>query len=196
MPMAFVPSGDEGDEPACALPLAGRHQRRRDRSFRRSADFDRDPALANVTVFEPKQNVRVLELHNELRIHTWGDALCCLAKDATSLFFTATMQGPRCGPILRAGEYLLLEEVRSPTTGLTADADPKASPGAADRQASRSPKMLLSPRRARRHMLTPRTNPADPAFTAAAGRIRQGRGAGFPALRFAEDGRSTCRSIR
>ena len=46
-----------------------------------SADFDNDPALAAGNVFELKSDVRVLEIHNELRIHTWGDRLCCLSKD-------------------------------------------------------------------------------------------------------------------
>jgi hypothetical protein len=89
------------------------------------ADFDRDPALANVTVFETKQDVRVLELHNELRIHTWGDTQCCVAKGATSLHLYRDNAVTAVRPDLRAGEYLLVEEVRSPKTGHTADADPK-----------------------------------------------------------------------
>lgn len=89
------------------------------------ADFDHDPALTNVTVFETKQDVRILELHNELRIHTWGDTQCCVAKGATSLYLYRDNGGIAIRPDLRAGEYLLVEEVRSPKTGHTPDADPK-----------------------------------------------------------------------
>ena len=51
----------------------------------------------------------------------------CVAspKDTRGLFLYRDNAGAAVRPDLRAGEYLLLEEVRSPTTGLTADADPK-----------------------------------------------------------------------
>ena len=67
----------------------------------------------------------MLEIHNELRIHTWGDRLCCLSKDTRGLFLYRDNAGVAVRPDLRAGEYLLLEEVRSPATGLAADADSK-----------------------------------------------------------------------
>ncbi len=59
----------------------------------------------------------MLEIHNELRIHTWRDRLCCLSKDAKEIFLYRDNAGVAVRPDLRAGEYVLLEEVRSPTTG-------------------------------------------------------------------------------
>lgn len=91
-------------------------------------DFDSDAALADVTIFETTAITRVTELHNELRIHTWGDAECCLARGAREAFLygiPATGTDPNAfPPELREGDYLLLEEIRSPVTGAAADADP------------------------------------------------------------------------
>jgi len=91
------------------------------------ADFDTDPALDRVSVFETTAIVRVTDRHNALRIHTWGDARCCLARGAREAFLYGV---PPTGAnpdafraALAAGDYLLLEEVRSPVTGAEADAD-------------------------------------------------------------------------
>lgn len=143
------------------------------------ADFDRDPALANVTVFETKQNVRVLELHNELRIHTWGDAQCCVAKGATSLHLYRDNAGTAARPDLRAGEYLLVEEVRSPKTGHTADADPK------HRQSLLIDKVAVTQDNAFTSVLagnmpTPRTNVADPPLPLLQVVFAKGEALGFP----------------
>ncbi len=93
------------------------------------ADFDGDPALADVTVFETTAITRVTPLHNVLRIHTWGDVECCLAKGAQEAFLYGvpdTGVNPNAfRPELQVGDYLLLEEVRSPVTGAEADANPK-----------------------------------------------------------------------
>jgi hypothetical protein len=90
------------------------------------ADFDNDPALADATVFETTARTRVTDLHNELRIHTWGDAECCLARRARQAFlYAVAADGSIRRPTLGPGDYLLLEEVRSPRTALAADADPK-----------------------------------------------------------------------
>ncbi len=92
------------------------------------ADFDTDPALAGVTVFETTAITQVTSLHNELRIHAWGDAECCLAQGAREAFLfgvPATGANPTAfRPELQVGDYLLLEEVRSPVTGAPADANP------------------------------------------------------------------------
>jgi hypothetical protein len=129
-----------------------------------TADFDVDPALADVTMFETTALTRVRDEHNELRLHTWDDVQCCVAKGASEAFlYRVAADGQIAAPTLEAGEYLLLEEARSPVTALEADRD-----------------------RARRHVvrltlvenavdaaftdrltagaLTPRTNPADPAL--------------------------------
>jgi hypothetical protein len=85
-------------------------------------DFS-DPALRGVTVFETTATGNVHPDHNELRIHTWSDADCCLPRGATgaALYLVKGQQAAR--PSLQAGDYLLLEEVRGPATGLAADAD-------------------------------------------------------------------------
>ena len=87
------------------------------------ADFDHDPALANVAVFETKQALHIIDLHNEIRIHTWGDTQCCLAQGATGLYLYCDQGGTAVRPDLKADEYILLEEVRSPKTGFPADAN-------------------------------------------------------------------------
>ena len=92
------------------------------------ADFETDPALDGVTVFETTARVRVTSAHNELRIHAWGDAECCLAKGTReALLFRLAAGGSGAlavRPALQAGDYVLFEEVRSPRTGASADADP------------------------------------------------------------------------
>lgn len=131
------------------------------------ADFDGDPALIGVTVFETTARVRVTDSHNALRVHSWGDAECCLAKGSREAFLYGV---PETGvnpsafrPQLETGDYLLLEEVRSPVTGAPADADPKR------RQAVRlvevedtedpAYRMVLVDRR-----LTPRSSPGQQAL--------------------------------
>lgn len=92
-------------------------------------DLDSDAALADVVVFETTAITRVTDLHNELRIHTWGNAECCLARGAREAFLYGV---PPVGddplayrPELVEGEYVLLEEVCSPVTGTSADANPR-----------------------------------------------------------------------
>ena len=95
------------------------------------ADFDQDPALARATVFETAAPVRVIAARNELRIHDWGDADCCLARGAREAWLYAVQPQGGSGDLLatrpdfQPGEYLLFEEVRSPTNGNPADADPR-----------------------------------------------------------------------
>jgi hypothetical protein len=89
------------------------------------ADFDGDPALERVTVFETAAPVRVLPGRNALRIHDWGDASCCLAKGARDVWLYAFAGGVATRPDVLPGEYLLIEEILGPATGLAADADPR-----------------------------------------------------------------------
>lgn len=91
-----------------------------------SADllFGSDPALRRVTVFETAAEVAVKSLHNTMRIHTWSDTDCCLPRGATGVALYAAQGTKAVRPALAAGDYLLLEEVRGPSTGLEADADP------------------------------------------------------------------------
>jgi hypothetical protein len=73
-------------------------------------------------VFEPMAKDNQLHFfasRNEIHFYTWGERECCLKKGATS----ATLRDP--GLKLTAGDVLIFEEVISPTTGLTFDADPR-----------------------------------------------------------------------
>ena len=89
-------------------------------------DYRTDPALAQVRVFETAATVAVDPLNNELRLHAWGNEQCCLAKGATTAHVYAINAAGTTAvrPPLTVGSYLLLEEVRGPTTGAAADADP------------------------------------------------------------------------
>jgi hypothetical protein len=91
-------------------------------------DFDTDPALAAVKVFETAATVRLDLLNNELRLHTWGNAECCLPPGTTVCHVFAIQPGGVGGtavlPDLEPDDWLLLEEVKSPVTGALADADP------------------------------------------------------------------------
>lgn len=71
-------------------------------------------------VFETLTPVGLSAARNAIAFHTWSDAECCLPAGTTS---ATLVNDPPLG--LRAGEVLLLEEVRSPVTGLAGDADPR-----------------------------------------------------------------------
>ena len=132
-----------------------------------TADFDADPALLGATVFETTALVRVVDRHNELRVHDWGDKQCCMAAGTTEAWLFA-MTGPAGAeiavmPELHRGDILLLEEIRSPVTGAEADRDPR------HRQVVR----LVRVESARDEaftdsvpngQLTPRSSPADPVL--------------------------------
>jgi hypothetical protein len=142
------------------------------------ADFDHDPALADTLVFELKSDTRVLEIHNELRIHTWGDRLCCLSKDAREIVLYRDNAGIAVRPDLRAGEYVLLEEVRSPTTGLAADADAKHRQVLLIGSVENTEDAAFTSAVAA-GVLTPRTNPADPALPLLRIAFAKGEALGF-----------------
>lgn len=68
--------------------------------------------------------------NSRIRIHTWGDAACCLERGTTAVTLVDQEEGPgRAGARrvlhLAAGDVLILEEVRGPRTGLAQDADPR-----------------------------------------------------------------------
>ncbi|RXF74121.1 hypothetical protein [Hansschlegelia zhihuaiae] len=92
-----------------------------------TADFDADPALDGATVFETTARIRADALHNLLRIHSWGDAECCLARGATEAWLYGVPDGANPNayrPAFAPGDYLLIREAVSPVTGAAADADP------------------------------------------------------------------------
>jgi hypothetical protein len=93
-----------------------------------SADFDSDPALESASIFETTALITVANRHNVLRIHTFGDVDCCLGKGTREAWLYG-IEPPgddalAYAPTLQAGDYILIEEIRSPTTGSAADADP------------------------------------------------------------------------
>lgn len=89
-------------------------------------DYDTDPALADVKVFETSASVRFNLLHNELRLHTWGNHQCTLPAGTTVCHLFAIQGGNTAVlPDLMPGDWLLLEEVIGPFTGAAADANPK-----------------------------------------------------------------------
>lgn len=82
--------------------------------------FSTKPGRADedAVVFETMHDITLRSEHNEIRFYTWGDSECCLAAGS----IRATLEDE--GLTLAAGDVLIFEELRSPTTGLPADADP------------------------------------------------------------------------
>jgi hypothetical protein len=70
-------------------------------------------------VFETVEDARLRSDLNEIRLHTWGNRDCCIPRGATSADLVGDLV-----TFLRPGDFLLLEEVRSPENGFTQDADP------------------------------------------------------------------------
>lgn len=89
-----------------------------------AADFDNDPALEGATVFETTALISTDAAHNQLFFHTFGDRDCCLGKGTRQGWLYGVEGNQIYRPAFGEGDYLLLEEVRSPLTGTTADADP------------------------------------------------------------------------
>ena len=85
-------------------------------------------------VFEPRVDdpaapIHLYQAHNEIHFYTWGDQLCCLSKGATRAtlrdhWVAAGQKTERTLKNLKAGDFLIFEEVKGPTTGNPADADP------------------------------------------------------------------------
>ncbi len=83
------------------------------------ADLARVLAEERPEAFETLHPVTLQAARSEIRFHTWGDTECCLPAGATR----ATLVS-KPGLSLAVGDVLVFEEVKSPTTGLAADADP------------------------------------------------------------------------
>ena len=86
-------------------------------------DFDTQPSLVRVRVFETRHDLKVWTQHNSIYLHTWGNLDCCLGHGTTSAsLFTIIPPAPggtgtAVRPQLQVGDYLLLEEVMDPATG-------------------------------------------------------------------------------
>ncbi|MBZ5621701.1 MAG: hypothetical protein LAQ69_23685 [Acidobacteriia bacterium] len=84
-----------------------------------------DPALASAVVFETTFPLDLDPRNNRIVIHTWGNDECCLAAGSTEAFlYTILPSNIADLPTLKKGDFLLLEEVLGPLTGLAADANP------------------------------------------------------------------------
>jgi hypothetical protein len=77
----------------------------------------RDAIAGGAQVFETAHAAVLDERLNLLSFYTWGDLGCCLPRGATR----ATLRGH--AQTLQAGDFLVLQEVVSPTTFVAADAD-------------------------------------------------------------------------
>jgi Baseplate J-like protein len=71
-------------------------------------------------VFETLHALALYERRNAIPLYAWGDASCCLPTGATR----ASLVGELADLALRAGDVLILEEVRDPDSGNLEDADP------------------------------------------------------------------------
>ena len=88
--------------------------------------METDPALVAVVVFESTFAITLEPANNEIRLHTWGNEECCLARGTTEAFLYTSLPGSNTAvvPVLHKSDYLLIEEVLGPSTGARADADP------------------------------------------------------------------------
>ncbi len=91
--------------------------------------FEHHPVLAPLPVFETTRPVEVHPENNRISLHGWGDLECCLPRGSSRahLYTVAPLGGgleQASRPTLKAGDLLLLEEVKGPLTGAGADADP------------------------------------------------------------------------
>jgi hypothetical protein len=89
-------------------------------------NFDTDPALSSVKVFETAATASLDLVNNEIRLHTWGNVQCCFPAGTTLCHLYAVSPDGKTAvlPALKEGDLLLLEEVKSPFTGAPADANP------------------------------------------------------------------------
>ncbi len=76
------------------------------------ADQDSEPI-----VFETDAALTLFVDHNQFDLYTWSNADCCLPIGATEAYLDGSHSD------LQPSDYLLFEEVKSPITGLAADAD-------------------------------------------------------------------------
>ncbi len=74
-----------------------------------------------VEVFETLHSIDLYFQHNEIQFYTWDQTDCCLPTGATHATLFRTDQEPL---FLLPGQVLIFEEIKSPTTGKTADANP------------------------------------------------------------------------
>jgi hypothetical protein len=94
-----------------------------------TSELKHEALAAADAVFE---TLEVGHLHadlNRISIHPWGNRQCCLPRGTTTVDLVDDLAlDPRVDPPgswkLKPGDFLLFEEIVSPETGLSADADP------------------------------------------------------------------------
>jgi hypothetical protein len=91
---------------------------------------DRKRLVASAECFETMHALPLEPRLNALRFHTWGEDECVLPCGATGATLREELGAAAAGDVrplhqtLRPGDVLVLEEVRGPTTGFAADANP------------------------------------------------------------------------
>ena len=81
----------------------------------------RDDALSQGSqAFQTLFDITLHQELNKMSFYTWSDGRCCLPKGATR----ATLKDEGAGALLKKGDLLLFEEVKSPATGAAEDANP------------------------------------------------------------------------
>ncbi|HEY44891.1 MAG TPA: putative baseplate assembly protein [Anaerolineae bacterium] len=68
-------------------------------------------------VFQMVEDTLVHSGLNEIKIHTWGNRLCCIPQGATTLDLVGDLP-------LKDGDLLLFEEVKGPESGIPTEANP------------------------------------------------------------------------
>jgi hypothetical protein len=103
-------------------------------------EVDLLPLPANrYEIYEPvleagATHIPIFKAHSEIKFYTWGDAECCLPRGATRATLLdqepslsgdgGSAEPQRILNHLKIGDVLIFEEVKGPTTGNPADADP------------------------------------------------------------------------
>ncbi len=82
-------------------------------------------------VFETMHDIKLYDSHNQISFYTWCDNNCCLPKGSTSATLVnpyvyspySPLSPPESYLNLSPGDILIFEEIRSPETGIEADAN-------------------------------------------------------------------------
>ncbi|CAG9170127.1 hypothetical protein LMG23992_01473 [Cupriavidus laharis] len=115
---AFVHFRVKGHDVALAAgtPLLT-HAPRLDPTVQPASPPLRDAIARGSLVFETAHDAVLDERFNELRFYTWGDQGCCLPRGTTHATLRTHVTG------LKAGDFVVFEEVCSPSTFVDEDAD-------------------------------------------------------------------------
>lgn len=95
-----------------------------------SSGLKNEALAAAEVVFETQEKSFLHADLSRISIHTWGNRQCCLPRGTTSVDLVGDLASDPDDDAsdswkLKAGDFLLFEEVLSPRTGLPQDADPQ-----------------------------------------------------------------------